>query len=145
LASFLGNRIVRFKRSGYKERHKSLRIQTQRFACLTLYGSLKINYSEGEYAIYDDAVYLLTYAFFEKMQDCLLFVPPDFDWSLIQFCAEEYFVGYGGRYSNPDKPELKIEDCKLNIYGCRFAPLFFKSNEYLNYSILNRKYSIVAS
>ena len=23
---------------------------------------------------------------------------------------------------NPDKPELKIEDCKLKIYGCRFAP-----------------------
>jgi len=23
---------------------------------------------------------------------------------------------------NPDEPELKIEDCKLNICGCRFAP-----------------------
>jgi len=22
--------------------------------------------------------------------------------------------------------KLKIEDCKLNIYGCRFAPSFFK-------------------
>jgi hypothetical protein len=22
----------------------------------------------------------------------------------------------------PDKPELKIEDCRLNICGCRFAP-----------------------
>jgi len=26
---------------------------------------------------------------------------------------------------NPDKPELKIEDCKLNICGCRFAPPLF--------------------
>jgi hypothetical protein len=24
----------------------------------------------------------------------------------------------------PDKPELKIEDCKLNICGCRYAPQF---------------------
>jgi len=27
---------------------------------------------------------------------------------------------------NPDKPELKIEDCRLNICGGRFAPSFFK-------------------
>jgi small multidrug resistance pump len=26
---------------------------------------------------------------------------------------------------------LKIEDCKLNIYGCRFAPFFFKWKEYI--------------
>jgi len=25
-----------------------------------------------------------------------------------------------------DLPELKIEDCRLNICGCRFAPSFFK-------------------
>ena len=40
-----------------KERYKSLRNHTQRFACLTLYGHFKINDSKGEYAIYDDAVY----------------------------------------------------------------------------------------
>jgi hypothetical protein len=44
---------------------------------------------------------------------------------------------------NPDKPELKIEDCKLNIGGCRFAPSFLKWKEFLKYSIFNRKYSIV--
>ena len=38
---------------------------------------------------------------------------------------------------NPDKPELKIEDCKLNICGYRFALLFLKSKEYLKYSIGN--------
>jgi hypothetical protein len=41
----------------YIERHKSLRIHTQRSACLTLCGSFKINDSNGEYAIYYDAVY----------------------------------------------------------------------------------------
>jgi hypothetical protein len=41
----------------YTERHKSLRIHTQRSACLTLCGSFKINDSNGEYAIYYDAVY----------------------------------------------------------------------------------------
>jgi len=25
---------------------------------------------------------------------------------------------------DPDESELKIEDCKLNICGCRFAPVF---------------------
>jgi hypothetical protein len=34
-----------------------LRIHTQRSACLTLCGSFKINDSNGEYAIYYDAVY----------------------------------------------------------------------------------------
>ncbi len=43
--------------SNYNERHKSLRIHTQRSACLTPYGILNINVSKGEYAIYDDAVY----------------------------------------------------------------------------------------
>jgi hypothetical protein len=42
----------------YTERHKSLRIHTQRSACLTLCGSFKINDSNGEYAIYYDAVYI---------------------------------------------------------------------------------------
>ena len=37
----------------------SLRIHTQRSACLTLYGSFKINDSKGEYAICYDAVYSL--------------------------------------------------------------------------------------
>jgi len=37
-------------------------------------------------------------------------------------------------YPNPDKPELKIEDCKLNIYGCRFAPSLLKSTGYLSFS-----------
>ena len=41
------------------------------------------------------------------------------------------------RSPNPDKPELKIEDCKLNIGGCRFAPSFFKWKEFLKYSIEN--------
>jgi hypothetical protein len=41
----------------YTERHKSLRIHTQRSACLTLCGSFKINDSNGENAIYYDAVY----------------------------------------------------------------------------------------
>ena len=40
------------------------------------------------------------------------------------------------------KPELKIEDCKLNICGCRFAPPFLKSKEYIKYSIENIQYSI---
>jgi hypothetical protein len=39
--------------------------------------------------------------------------------------------------------ELKIEDCKLNICGCRFAPFFLKWKEFLKYSIFNQKYSIV--
>jgi hypothetical protein len=30
------------------------------------------------------------------------------------------------QYPNPDEAELKIEDCKLNIRGCRFAPDFFR-------------------
>jgi len=30
------------------------------------------------------------------------------------------------QYPNPDEAELKIEDCKLNIRGCRFAPNFFQ-------------------
>jgi len=47
-------------------------------------------------------------------------------------------------YPNPDKPELKIEDCKLNICGCRFAPSFFKWKEFLKYSLFNQKYSIVS-
>jgi len=49
---------------------------------------------------------------------------------------------------NPDEPveakqksrfigELKIEDCKLNIYGCRFAPSFLKWKKFLKYSIEN--------
>jgi hypothetical protein len=46
----------------YTERYKSLRIHTQRSACLTLYGSFKINDSKGEYAIYYDAVYRLIIA-----------------------------------------------------------------------------------
>jgi len=41
---------------------------------------------------------------------------------------------------NPDEPELKIEDCRLNICGCRFAPSFLKLKEYLKYSIFIRKY-----
>ena len=28
-------------------------------------------------------------------------------------------VARKGHGPNPDEPELKIEDCKLNIYGCR--------------------------
>ena len=43
--------------SFHTERYKSLRIHTQRFACLTLCGSIKINDSKGKYAIYCDAVY----------------------------------------------------------------------------------------
>ncbi|CAB1059397.1 hypothetical protein D1BOALGB6SA_4159 [Olavius sp. associated proteobacterium Delta 1] len=31
---------------------------------------------------------------------------------------------------------MKIEDCKLNICGCRFAPFILKSKEYLQYSII---------
>jgi len=27
---------------------------------------------------------------------------------------------------NPDEPEFTIEDCKLKIYGCRFAWSFLK-------------------
>jgi hypothetical protein len=49
--------------ANYTERHKSLRIHTQRSACLTLCGSFKINDSNGEYAIYYDAVY--SYHFIE--------------------------------------------------------------------------------
>jgi hypothetical protein len=29
---------------------------------------------------------------------------------------------------DPDEPELKIEDCKLNICGCRLAPSFLNGN-----------------
>jgi hypothetical protein len=43
----------------YSERHKSLRIHTQRSECLTLCSSFKINDSNGESAIYYDAVYKL--------------------------------------------------------------------------------------
>jgi hypothetical protein len=32
---------------------------------------------------------------------------------------------------NPDKPELEIEDWKLKICGCRFAPFFLKLKDYL--------------
>jgi len=32
---------------------------------------------------------------------------------------------------NPDKPELKFEDCKFNIYGYRFALSFLKSKKNL--------------
>ena len=38
-----------------------------------------------------------------------------------------------------DKPELKIEDCKLTIFGCHFAPSLLKSKEYHKYSIFNRQ------
>ncbi|CAB1064680.1 hypothetical protein D1BOALGB6SA_9476 [Olavius sp. associated proteobacterium Delta 1] len=38
---------------------------------------------------------------------------------------------------------MKIEDCKLNIYSCRFPPSFIKSKEHLKYSLFNRKYSII--
>jgi hypothetical protein len=38
---------------------------------------------------------------------------------------------------NPDEPGLKIEDCKLNICGCRFAASFLKWKEFLKYSIFN--------
>ncbi len=41
----------------YTERYKSLRIHTQRSACLTLFGNFNINDSKGKYAIYYDAVY----------------------------------------------------------------------------------------
>ena len=41
----------------YTERHKSLRIHTQRYARVTLYGGFKINNSKYEYASYYDAVY----------------------------------------------------------------------------------------
>jgi len=50
-------------------------------------------------------------------------------------------------YPNPDEPELKIEDCKLNICGYRFAPSIFQIDSpeaHLKYSIFNRKYSIAA-
>ena len=51
---------------------------------------------------------------------------------------------------NPDEPvgakrksrfigELKIEDCKLNICGCRCAPSFLKWKEFLKYSIVTRQ------
>ncbi len=36
------------------------------------------------------------------------------------------------KYPNPDEPELKIEDCRLNICGCRFAPSFLKWKEFLS-------------
>jgi hypothetical protein len=31
------------------------------------------------------------------------------------------------------KQKLKIEDCKLNICGCRFAPSLLKWKEFLNF------------
>jgi hypothetical protein len=46
--------------SFYTERRKSLRIHTQRSACLTLNGSFKINDSKGEYAINYNAVDIYT-------------------------------------------------------------------------------------
>jgi len=39
---------------------------------------------------------------------------------------------------NPDEPELKIEDCRLNICGGRFAPFFLKWKEFLKSSLFNR-------
>jgi hypothetical protein len=45
---------------------------------------------------------------------------------------------------NPDKPELKIEDCKLNIYGCRCAPSFFiidRSTQSLDPEVLEGRLS----
>ncbi|CAB1064243.1 hypothetical protein D1BOALGB6SA_9035 [Olavius sp. associated proteobacterium Delta 1] len=39
---------------------------------------------------------------------------------------------------------MKIEDCKLNICGCRFSLSFFNLKEYLKYSIFNR-YKILTS
>jgi hypothetical protein len=62
----------------YTERHKSLRIHTQRSACLTLFGNFNINDSKGKYAIYCDAVYssLIVvgsgYFFHGKMPGCCL-------------------------------------------------------------------------
>jgi hypothetical protein len=41
----------------YTERHKPLRIHTQRFVWLALYGCFKLNDQKDEYAIYYDAVY----------------------------------------------------------------------------------------
>jgi len=35
--------------------------------------------------------------------------------------------------ANPDKPELKIEDCKLNICGYRFALSFLFKMERIPY------------
>jgi len=40
---------------------------------------------------------------------------------------------------DPDEPGLKIEDCKLNIYRCRFAPAFLngKNSSNIQYSFDN--------
>jgi hypothetical protein len=53
-------------------------------------------------------------------------------------------VGILGPISpKPDAPELKIEDCKLNIGGCRFALSFLKLIR--RRRTLNIQYSIVTS
>jgi hypothetical protein len=39
--------------------------------------------------------------------------------------------------ANSYESELKIEDCKLKICGCRFAPSFSQWKKILNSSIFN--------
>ena len=53
-------RMIVFWLLCHTQRHKSLRIHTQRSACLKLCGSFKIRDSKAEYAIYYDAVYIYT-------------------------------------------------------------------------------------
>jgi len=43
---------------------------------------------------------------------------------------------------NSVEPELKTEDCKLNICGFR-SVLFFERKEVFKFSIINRKYPII--
>jgi hypothetical protein len=42
--------------------------------------------------------------------------------------------------ANAYESELKIEDCKLKICGCRFALSFLKWKEFLNSSIENLQF-----
>ena len=55
--------LLFFRRIGllYREGPKSLRLLTQRSACLTLSGNFKTNDSKGESAIYYDAVYIYSF------------------------------------------------------------------------------------
>jgi hypothetical protein len=67
---------------------------------------------------------VVSYHFFENPAErCRLCIASD---------AGNLFI-YHCEPPDPDELELKIEDCKLNICGCRFAPFFLKWKEFLKY------------